>query len=54
MATKIQAAQERLFHNVFVCKDCGKKVRSDPVRILAGKVRCPRCGKRAFRTIRKK
>jgi len=54
MATKIAAAQKRMFHDVFVCRDCKKKIRSQSVRIVAGKVRCPRCGGRAFRPIRKK
>jgi DNA-directed RNA polymerase subunit RPC12/RpoP len=54
MATKIPVAQKRLFGDVFVCKDCNKKIRSQSVRIVGGKVQCPRCGGRAFRPIRKK
>jgi len=54
MATKIPAAQERMFHNVFVCKKCGKRIRSQAVRITAGKVKCPKCDSRAFRPVRKK
>lgn len=54
MATKIPVAQKRMFHNVFVCKKCKKKIRSQPFRIIAGKVKCPRCDSRAFRTVRKK
>lgn len=54
MATKIPAAQKRMFQNVFVCKDCNKKIRTQAVRILNNKVRCVRCGGRAFRQIRKK
>jgi len=54
MATKIPAAQTRLFRNIFVCKDCGSKMRADPRKIIEGKVKCRKCKKRAFRTIRKK
>jgi len=54
MGTKIPAAQARLFQNVFVCKDCSKKLRAQAVRVSAGKVKCPRCGSKALRTIRKK
>ena len=54
MATKIPVAQKRMFENVYVCKICSKKIRSQPVRIIAGKVKCPRCDGRSFRPIRKK
>ncbi|MBU0761358.1 MAG: zinc ribbon-containing protein [Nanoarchaeota archaeon] len=54
MATKIPAAQKRMFQDVFVCKKCNKKIRSQPVKIIARKVSCPKCKSRAFRPIRKK
>lgn len=54
MATKLPIAQKRLFANVFVCKDCSKKVRTQSVRVIAGKVSCPRCGSHVFRPVRKK
>jgi formylmethanofuran dehydrogenase subunit E len=54
MATKIPAAQQRLFRNVFVCKSCGTKIRADPRKILEGKIKCRKCKKRAFRQIKKK
>lgn len=54
MATKIAIAQQRMFNNVYVCKNCNKKVRSPSVRVVAGKISCPRCKGRAFRPIRKK
>ncbi len=54
MATKIPTAQKRMFENVYICKICNKKIRSQPVRIIAGKVKCPRCDGRSFRPIRKK
>jgi len=54
MATKIPAAQKRLFHNVFICRSCGSKIRADPKKIIEGKVKCRKCKKRAFRTIKRK
>jgi len=49
MATKIHAAQIRMFKNIFVCKKCGQKMRTDSIRVIAGKTKCRRCGKDAFR-----
>lgn len=54
MATKLPAAQARLYKNMFVCKNCNSKIRSDSRKILDGKVRCRKCLKKAFRPIRKK
>jgi len=54
MTTKIPAAQQRLYRNVFVCKNCGTKIRADPRKILEGKIKCRRCKKKSFRTIKKK
>lgn len=54
MATKVPVAQKRMFENVFVCKKCSKKVRSQAIRIIAGKVKCPRCDARSFRPIKRK
>lgn len=54
MGTKIPIAQKRLFHNVFVCKNCSHKTRTEATRILAGKVACRKCGGKVFRAVRKK
>ena len=54
MATKVLAAQNRLFRNVFVCKVCKHKMRMDSLKLLKGKVRCRKCKARDFRPIRKK
>jgi len=51
---KIAEAFNRLYKNVFVCKNCNSKVRSDPRKIIEGKVKCRKCKKRAFRPLRKK
>ena len=51
---KIHEAQNRLFKNVFVCKNCKSKVKADVQKILKGKVLCRKCGKKAFRPLKKK
>ena len=54
MAAKIPIAQERMFKNVFVCRDCSTKVRADPRKIIEKKVSCRNCSKKNFRPVRKK
>lgn len=51
---KIIASHNRIFKNVFVCKACGQKMRTDSVRVIAKKVACRRCGKKIFRPIKSK
>ncbi len=51
---KILEATNRLFKNVFVCKNCHSKIRSEPLKILAGKVKCRKCKGQAFRPLKKK
>ena len=51
---KIPEAMNRLFKNVFVCKNCQSKKKADQLKILEGKVKCRKCGKRAFRPLKKK
>jgi predicted Zn finger-like uncharacterized protein len=41
--------EARLFRNVFVCRNCKAKIRALPSQIAEGKVKCRRCGRRAFR-----
>jgi len=54
MATKLLAAQNRLYKNAFVCKVCKHKMRLDSSKILTGKARCRKCGGSDFRPVRKK
>ena len=54
MATKIPAAQKRLFANVFICKNCNQKIKMEPLKIMSGKVSCRKCKGKDFRPIRKK
>ncbi|MCH7568223.1 MAG: hypothetical protein IIA87_02270 [Nanoarchaeota archaeon] len=54
MATKIAAAQTRLYKNVFVCKNCGQKMRTDALKVISKKIKCRRCDKHVFRPIKSK
>lgn len=54
MAAKIPVAQNRLFANVFVCRDCNHKIRTQAVRVIAKKVKCIKCGSRNLRPVRRK
>lgn len=54
MATKILAAQNRLFKNVFVCKVCKHKIKVEPLKVMNKKVSCRTCRGRDFRPVRKK
>jgi formylmethanofuran dehydrogenase subunit E len=51
---KIAESTNRLFKNIFVCKECHSKIRSDSQRVLKGKVKCRKCGKKKFRPLKKK
>jgi len=54
MATKILAAQARLFKNVFVCRKCNQKIRSDSLKVINKEVACRRCKSKSFRPIKSK
>ncbi len=51
---KIPIAQNRLFKNVFLCKNCGTKIRVAPKKILDKKVQCRNCKKKSFRAFKRK
>lgn len=51
---KIAAAQARLFKNIFICKECKSKIRTEPLRVISGTVRCRKCKSNRLRPIRKK
>ena len=54
MPAKLPAAQARMFKNIFICKKCKAKLRTEPRKILEKKVRCRKCLGKAFRPIKKK
>lgn len=51
---KIPAAMTRMFKNVFVCKRCSSKMRTDARKVAEGKAKCRKCGRKEFRPISKK
>jgi len=51
---KILESQNRMFKNIFICKKCQAKIRSDPQKILKGKVKCRKCKRSKFRPLKKK
>ncbi len=51
--TRIPEATARLFHRVWICRKCKKKIRADGSKIRARKILCPKCGSRDFRAKRK-
>lgn len=50
---KLAVAHNRLFKDVYFCKNCGARRQIKPKKILEGKVTCRRCGKKKFRAIKK-
>lgn len=51
---KFPEATARIITNIFVCRKCKSKIRTQPLRITLGKVKCRKCGSKALRAIRKK
>lgn len=51
---KFPEANIRLYKNVFVCRNCKTKIRSDNMKVLAKKVKCRKCNGKALRPVRKK
>lgn len=47
--TKIEAVTKRLYERVYVCMRCNAKIRADPSKVLAGKVKCRKCFSKGLR-----
>lgn len=55
MATKIPAAQNRLFKNIFVDQRTKRKIRANPIKVIEGKIRGRgKSGSKKLRPIRAK
>jgi len=50
---KFPEAEARLFHRVFVCMNCGAKIRADPTKVKENKVKCRKCKRKELRAIHK-
>ena len=46
-------ASKRIFFRVFVCRNCKSKMRADPAKVRAGKIKCRKCGSHALRPKRR-
>ncbi|MDD2678373.1 MAG: hypothetical protein PHT91_00590 [Candidatus Nanoarchaeia archaeon] len=51
---RIEEAHHRLFSNVFICKKCKSKIRSDSNRVRNKMVKCRKCQGKALRAVRLK
>ncbi|MBN2459135.1 50S ribosomal protein L40e [Candidatus Woesearchaeota archaeon] len=51
---KFPEAEARILKNIFVCRKCKSKIRAPTLKVIAGKVKCRKCGSRILRTIKKK
>jgi len=51
---KFPEGQARKYRNVFICKKCSTKIRTQSMKITQGKVKCRRCHGKKFRSVRKK
>ncbi len=50
---KFPEATARKFRNVFACRKCKTKMRSNPQKIITKTLSCKRCGCKVFRPLRK-
>ena len=46
---KVPEAASRIYRRVFICMRCNAKMRTDMLRIKAGKIKCRKCGYRGLR-----
>ena len=51
--SKFPEVEKRIFHRVFVCMKCGKKIRADLPKVRAGKIKCRGCKSKNLRQIHK-
>jgi len=51
---KFPEGQARKYRNIFICKKCSTKIRTESMKIIQGKVKCRRCQSKKFRSVRKK
>lgn len=39
-----EAMAHRVFTNMFICMNCNCRVRANPSKVAAGKIKCRNCG----------
>ena len=47
------ATVKRVYERVFVCMKCNAKMRSDVLRVKAGKIKCRKCNSKQLRPKKK-
>ena len=52
--SKFPEADARIFYRKFVCRKCKSVVKASNLDVLAGKIKCRKCGSHALRAKRKK
>ena len=50
---KHEESSKRMFGKVFVCRNCKKKMRFEPMKVTSKKAVCKNCGSRGLRPIKK-
>ena len=51
---KIPEADSRMYKDIFVCRKCKSKIRTDNMKVTLGKVKCRKCDSKSLRPVRKK
>ncbi|MDD5181979.1 MAG: hypothetical protein PHC66_02290 [Candidatus Nanoarchaeia archaeon] len=46
---KFKEAMNRLFTNMFVCRNCKSKLRADPLKVRLGEIKCRKCQSKQLR-----
>lgn len=50
MAKKLpEAVANRLFLNMFICMKCNARIRANPSKVKARKIKCRHCGSKQLR-----
>ena len=47
------ATVKRIYERVFICMKCNAKIRSDTLRVKAGKIKCRKCNSKQLRAKKK-
>ncbi len=50
---KFPEVENRLYNRVFICMKCGARMRTDLIKVRAGKVKCRKCRRKQLRPIKK-
>jgi ribosomal protein L40E len=51
---KVPEAEARMFHRMFVCRDCKTKNKLPVLKVSEGVAKCRKCKSNAMRPVRKK